>query len=336
MRFEGKVDLLQLAVQLSGTHDGIAISDVAREFEISHRSAQRMMAAIRDRFPYALEEMESDGPAKRWRLRQATLRGLMDAEPVELMELEIAANRLRAEGAAPGRAEALARLLAKLRARMKEADLRRAGPDVEAMMQAEGTAIRPGPRPAIPAALLANIRHAVLASRRIRLLYGAEASEAREHLVEPLGLLHGQRAYLVAGIKGSNREPAMFRLDRIIEHALLPESFSRAAPFDLRAYAAQSFGIWREEPVSVCLRFAPGAARDAAAFHFHPTQAMEPEEDGALLVRFTAGGQREMCHHLLTWGDAVEVIEPAELRSLLASWARTAADHHATVPEFEV
>ena len=43
----------------------------------------------------------------------------MGAEPAELAELEAAARRLREEGAAAGRAEALDRLAAKLRSAMK-------------------------------------------------------------------------------------------------------------------------------------------------------------------------------------------------------------------------
>ena len=76
---------------------------------------------------------------------------------------------------------------------MKASDLRWAEPDVEVLMQAEGTAIRPEPRPAVPAVLVAAIRHAMLASHRMRLHYGMDAAAMREHVVEPLGLLHGQR-----------------------------------------------------------------------------------------------------------------------------------------------
>ena len=333
MRFEGKADLLHLAVLLSGTQEGIAIADLEREFKVSGRTAQRMMAAIKERFTYDIVEADTDGPAKRWKMRSGTLQGLIEADRDELVEVEIAAERLRTEGAVPGRAEALMRLLAKLRTKMKPADLRRTGPDLEAMMQAEGTCVRPGPRPAMPLTLLLGVRYAILAGKRMRLLYGATPADVRERVVEPLGILHGQRAYLVAQIVGTGHEPTMFRLDRVVEHDLLKESFVRAVPFDLAAYAAQSFGMWREPPIDVCLRFSGAAALDAKVFHFHPSQTMQPGADGTLLVRFTAGGMLEMCHHLLTWGDTVEVLGPPELRTRLAQMARTAADHHAREPE---
>jgi predicted DNA-binding transcriptional regulator YafY len=41
---------------------------------------------------------------------------------------------------------------------------------------------------------------------------------------------------------------------------------------------------------------------------------MEREGDGALIVKFRAGGAREICWHLFTWGDAAEVLEPEKLK----------------------
>jgi predicted DNA-binding transcriptional regulator YafY len=320
MRFEGKNDLLRLALLLSGSHVGLGIADVQREFGTTHRTAQRMIAAIWERFPEC-DEVETGERVKRWRLPASALRGLTGAEPAELAELEAAARRLREEGAAAGRAEALERLAAKLRGAMKAADLRRAEPDVEALM----------PRPIVPAILLAAIRHAMLSFRRMRLSYGADAEATREHVVEPLGLLHGQRPYLVAQITGLEQGPSLFRLDRVRDHEVLPDAFVRDQGFSLQGYTRRSFGVWQEEPFAVCLRFG-GAAAAAAAFHFHPTQTLHPQPDGTLLVRFTAGGALEMCQHLVTWEDTVEVLEPARLREQLAAWARKAADHHARAP----
>lgn len=332
MRFEGKTDLLRLAVLLSGSREGLGVADVQREFGVSHRTAQRMMAAIRDRFP-DYEEVEGDERAKRWHLRGGALRGIMGVAPAELVELDAAARRLREEGAATGRAEALESLAAKLRGAMKAVDLRRAEPDVEALMQAEGTAIRPGPRPLVAGPLLVDIRHAILASHRMHLSYGSGPKAARDHVVEPLGLLHGPRPYLVARIAGLAQDPSVFRLDRVHAHAVLPQPFVRDPDFSLKHYVHRSFGIWQEQPIAVCLRFSGEAAATAARFHFHPTQTLEHQPGGNLLVRFNAGGVLEMCQHLVTWEDAVEILEPASLRQRLSDWARTAADHHARTPE---
>jgi predicted DNA-binding transcriptional regulator YafY len=41
-----------------------------------------------------------------------------------------------------------------------------------------------------------------------------------------------------------------------------------------------------------------------------PTQEVELQPDGSLVVRFTAGGALEMAWHLYTWGRHVTVIQP--------------------------
>ena len=70
--------------------------------------------------------------------------------------------------------------------------------------------------------------------------------------------------------------------------------------------------MFQEEPFDVIWKFSPRAAPDAREFLFHPTQSLEEQSDGSLLVRFRAGGAREMAWHLYTWGDDVEVIKPAD------------------------
>ena len=104
--------------------------------------------------------------------------------------------------------------------------------------------------------------------------------------------------------------------------------FEHPADFELRDHAARSFGLWQEEPIDVVWRFTGDAVRDARAYQFHPTQSIEDQPDGSVIVRFRAGGLREMAWHLFTWGDQVEILEPAELRESLIELLRSAADRH--------
>ena len=145
----------------------------------------------------------------------------------------------------------------------------------------------------------------------------------------PYGILYGGRGWLVAHVDGLPHM-RLWRLDRIVSADLLDRGFTRREDFDLVAYAAQSFGVFQEEPIDVVLRFEPDAADDAAGWLFHPTQTTEREADGALIVRFRAGGMQEMCWHLFTWGTAVTVVDPDELRMQLAEIAAAVASHHGT------
>jgi predicted DNA-binding transcriptional regulator YafY len=72
----------------------------------------------------------------------------------------------------------------------------------------------------------------------------------------------------------------------------------------------------------VVWRFAPEAAARAAGFLFHPTQRLEPQPDGSLVVRFHAAGWLEMAWHLYQWGDKIEVLAPEGLRKLVEGHQR--------------
>jgi hypothetical protein len=47
--------------------------------------------------------------------------------------------------------------------------------------------------------------------------------------------------------------------------------------------------VFHEDPVDVVWKFSPKVAADAAEFLFHPSQSMDPQPDGSLVVRFRAG-----------------------------------------------
>ena len=91
---------------------------------------------------------------------------------------------------------------------------------------------------------------------------------------------------------------------------------------EFHAYAAQSFGSFHAdlEFIRVVWLFSPAAAASAREFEFHPKQEMVDQDDGGLLVMFEASGLVEMAWHLYKWGDAVEVIEPAALREMVAGF----------------
>jgi predicted DNA-binding transcriptional regulator YafY len=178
--------------------------------------------------------------------------------------------------------------------------------------------MRPGPRPKLVPGLLANIRRAILGVQLMAVRYAApNGEEPVTRILCPYGILHGGRGWLVAHVEGLP-EMRLWRLDRIVSVDLLERGFTRQ-DFDLAAYAAQSFGVFQEPPMNVVLRFTPEAADDAEGWLFHPTQTMERDEDGSLIVKFRAGGAREICWHLFTWSDEVEIVQPENLQKKLSA-----------------
>ena len=252
---------------------------------------------------------DDDNRHRRWRLPQGTLPPVPPT-PSMLATLEGLARDLSTQGDS-ARAADLRDAAASLRALLPPARLRQAEPDIEALMQAEGSAAHPGPRLKLDRAMMSEIRAAILGFRKLALTYQpAEPRIPGRRVICPYGVLYGRRAYLVAHTE-AGEEMRLWRLDRISDVLALEENFV-AQEFDLASYAAQSFGVFQEAPHDVVLRFSPGAADDAAEWVFHPSQMLERQDDGALVVRFRCGGMLELSWHLFTWGGAVEVLAPTD------------------------
>lgn len=98
--------------------------------------------------------------------------------------------------------------------------------------------------------------------------------------------------------------------------------------FSLEEYANRSFAVFQESPEHIVIRFRPSAAEDAKAYNFHPTQQVEFEPDGSLRVSFSAGGLMQLAHHLLTWGDAVTIVEPQRLKQLMVDEVAALSAHY--------
>ena len=331
MRYERLKDIVDLAIRLQGARGGLTMDDIVAEFSVSRRTAERMRDAVEAAFG-PLQPVETGDRRIHWRLESTTLRGLVRITPEELAELESAAGRLDQAGFTE-RAAILRELVAKLLALRRLWDAQTLGDELEALMQAEGSAMRPGPRSQIKQGLLSLFRDAIRANRKVEFCYVARASGRRSRqIVEPYGVLYGNRAYLV-GRADWARDQRLWSLANVSEAHVTNESFARDPEFDLQDFAERSFGAFQEKPMDVALRFEPGAARDAATFLFHPSQTLVKNADGSLTVRFRAGGLDEMCWHLFTWGTGVTVEEPAELRQRLQHMCAGLASHHADVPE---
>ncbi|MDE0050464.1 MAG: WYL domain-containing protein [Rhodospirillales bacterium] len=327
VRYERLTDIVKLAIRMQGLRGGVTLDEIQEEFGVSRPTAERMRNAVEGVFG-VLELVDRDDNKRHWRLRSDALRRLVPLSAGELAELESAAETLARTGF-EARAAALRELETKLRATLHADSLARIEADIEALVQAEGLAMRAGPRPRLDRDLLARLREAIATCRIVEVRYLAKSTgRMSRQRIEPYGLLYGNRAFLVGRTGWKNQDMRLWRLVNMSEAQVTGESFTRDPDFDLEAYARRSFGTFQEEPVDVVLRFTADAERDAAAFLFHPSQTMEENADGTLTVRFTAGGIDEMCWHLVTWGDSVAVEQPAGLRQLLVEMCAALARHH--------
>ena len=324
MRHEKATRLLDLARMLAGSAEGLTLDEMARNLDVGRRTAERMRDAVWAAFPQM--EAIDDPPTKRFRIPSGLDGVFQTPTAEELAALRTAADGYKASGA-DARAASLYALEGKLLSALRGAARRKVAPDVEALVQAETIAIHAGPRPFEDAAVLAAIRTAIKGLSALSFRYEGGSTPGRTREVAPLGVLFGRSNYLVAA-EGKGGQPRSWRLDRMSDLKVLDKPASPPEDFSLQAFADESFGIYHGEIEDVVLRIAPERAEDALRWRFHSNQRVEQGADGVVTVSFRASGMLELAWHLFTWGDAVEIVSPQSLKTIMVEELEKALAAH--------
>jgi proteasome accessory factor B len=148
-------------------------------------------------------------------------------------------------------------------------------------------------------------------------------ARVRPYLIEPSLQTHA--LYLI-GHDETKDAIRTFKIDRIADVSLTPETFEPPET-SLERDLPRAWDIIADQPpVEVELRFRPSVAARVGEATWHPSQVVETERDGSLRWRATVSGTIEIRLWILSWGDDVEVLAPAELRDdVAATHARAAA-----------
>ena len=317
--------LMQLATLMSSRHRGVTLDQVKEEFEVSHRTAQRMMRAIEQQFPEVQTSNDEQGH-KRWRIGEITFKDLITVKAEELAALELGIKHLQRDGLKLESHE-LEILRDKIKALIPRAKLRIEA-DHDAILEAQGFVARPGPRPKMDQDVYVALIEAIKSCRFVTFSYKSVSDKSmKQRYVAPYGFLSGIRRYLIAYDPKDKRGSVLktYRVDVIENVKVSDEYFTRPKDFDLQAFADQAFGVFQRDGTQedVVWRFIPEAAPHAAGYLFHPSQTEEYLPDGSLIIRFRATGLLEMAWHLYAWGDKVEVVEPKALRDMISKHKRS-------------
>lgn len=309
----GKLDrLLTLVAALSESTEGLTLDEMAEVIGANRRTAERLRDIILVHFDL---DDHADDRHKRFRIPGALPSPFTQPNVAEIAALQSVAASARRAGSA--QAELLESLFAKVQAGLKREVKNRMAPDLEPLVRLQRHHVPAGPMIEHSPETVAAIQGAMMAGVCLEFDYRAEgASEAKWRRVVPVGLIHGAVTYLIGEIPGRDLDPVPYRLDRMSDVRASNEPGAAGEDWDLDEWMSRSFGIWREEGHNVVLRVAPEMAERARRWRFHPNQAVEEDGEG-LLVRFHSGGLREIAEHLFTWGGAVRIEAPQELREVM-------------------
>ena len=159
----------------------------------------------------------------------------------------------------------------------------------------------------------------------------APESAARRAIVHPYLIepsLQTHALYLI-GWDETRGAVRTFKIERIRDVSVTPRTFDPPEPGLLEKDLRRAWDIIADQaPTDVVLRFDAAVASRVAETTWHPTQRLEPAPDGTLIFRATVAGSIEIRLWILSWGDAVEVLEPSDLRADVAATIRRAMDRY--------
>lgn len=169
---------------------------------------------------------------------------------------------------------------------------------------------------------LAAVADAVLHDRRVKVLYRRwEEPREVERLLEPYGLVLKNGAWYVVAATASGLRT--YRVSNILELTPTDEEFERADDFNLEQFwqdHLEGFDRVRFTAEAV-VRVSAGLANRMYDVSFpalvKAVAAAEAEPDGSVVVTIPIESVGNAAATLSRFGDAVEVLEPQELRTEL-------------------
>jgi len=160
--------------------------------------------------------------------------------------------------------------------------------------------------------------------RRVRIWHQAAGSEnVHEYLFSPYILEPSSVGYAtyVIGYSSWFEDIHTFKVERIQAAQLTEETFEVPADFDGAQLLQNAWGVMygpAGEESEVVLRFSPATARRVEESVWHPSQKIEPCEDGGCLLRVWVAHPMEMKPFIRSWGPECEVLAPEWLRQEIA------------------
>ena len=300
-RYSRVTDIIELIILMQSKVAGVSLNDIQEEFDVSRRTAERMRDSVLNLLSQ-VGEIPTDSRVKRWGFINYSMNELVSFSKDEIATLE----KLKQNCDKISKKD-LSTITNKIKT-LNQKKLNSLEQEIEFILNCEGYAVKQSPNYKIDLDSISTIREAIRGSFKLSGKYND-----KDKILSPLGLLFGEKIYLVAIEDNKGGEPFTYLLHRFQNLKLTNKKFDSKG-FDLREFAKKSFGVFQGEIYNVKLNFDATAAEDASNYNFHPTQKGKWEKDGSYTVTFKASGDKHIIWNLFKWGDTVKIIVPKELK----------------------
>jgi predicted DNA-binding transcriptional regulator YafY len=315
-----RADRLVAILMMLQSRDRLTTADVARELEISERTARRDLDALG---AAGLPVYSRQGRGGGWRLLGSGKTDLSGLSATEVRALFAMAGPQAA--AAPGVRAAVRKLIRALPETMR-AEATAATEAIVVDPAAWWINTRTAPSAAKPPPFLDQVQEAVVRGVQIELGYVARDQVSSVRRVHPLGLASKGALWYLIGQTDNGRRT--FRVDRIEFVQLTDDQAERPPGFVLA-------DAWSEIRSEIQDKRMPFRARVLVERDLlwivrsmlgDSVRVGTPVDDGRIELELRAQSLRTMIAQLGGFGSDVEVLEPLDLRSGLADLGRQLVD----------
>ena len=316
MRLEKVKNILLLIKMMRSSASGVSLEDISKTFNVSYRTAQRMIVAVSDPdLALGVETVNFWDTIKRWRISRKeqkddffTSDDLFCLKEIEKLLSTQNADRLK---------RLLIELEAKIKNRLPEKTLKKTEADMENQNETEIYLQHPVNRfTAENEKVISLIKQAADSFHKMSFSYITATGKTGKRCVSPYGVIHHfGKSYLIAE---ENGEILTFNILNIRDAKPLEQTFHKPVDFSLKEYACQNaIGIFHGDEENIVLLFTKEAASFIENYSFHPNQKIKRNKDGSIMLSMRTGGLRELCYFLVAWEDSVQIIAPERLKQTM-------------------
>jgi len=170
------------------------------------------------------------------------------------------------------------------------------------------------------------LTRAVFNKFTVRILHhSAQYERAIERDVDPYRLWYVNNGLYLVGHDHRKNALRVFAVERIESVKRTNRRFETPPDFNFEEFKQSAFNMVWGEPQEVKIRFSPSQAPYIRERTWHPSQKIESESDGSIILTLKVGDLGEVKRWLIGFGAEAAVLEPEELRNDMTSeYARLA------------
>lgn len=163
--------------------------------------------------------------------------------------------------------------------------------------------------------LLTELRQALLRQQTCQILYRPIGRDPQTYEIDPYTLLFYRNGLYIGGYAHNRSALRLFAVERIVTLTLLESRFEVPDDYSVERLTGSAFGLIEEgDSHDLELYFSAAAAPYVRERIWHPQQQIQENQDGSLLLSFSASGDQEILSWIYSFIPHVKVIGPSDIR----------------------